>query len=606
MRRWIPWGLFVAYATATALHLGFVMAHEPFSFDAWNVAVDTKAEPITPARFFDYWQGQYAHANPRLGQPLTYLAYKLDGFAEVATPLAYLGLTLAVTVLALGRWPRRGRELALWAIAIGFGWFAFPELGRNMFCRSYGANYVYGAAIQLWFLAWLRVGVAEPGRATTVQCVEYALFGAIAGMCNEHTGPALVVFLAGAAWWLARNGERPRFAIAGALGALVGFAALFFAPGQAERYGGLARHASVVERVLERGVRGNLQILGDYLGYAAPLLAVIVIVLLVALATREPERRSAQLRAARLAVFALAGGIVVVATLGASPKLGSRFFIAPLAVLLAGLLALLDAAVRSPRRLAPFVALAVAASAYAAQRTIPLYARVAEQSAVRIAALAASSPGATFVVDPLAQVSESWWFIGDDLRKPAKRALVARYFGLERVVLRAHDANAPLAALGVRVVPRYRIAGANADVDDDTFDREVLRGTDVAAMQREARAAIERVRARIAPATLASYELAVAYDGVTPPLPRPSLVVARWRADRFEGYAARVTSRGRGGRRTIELPPELSRSAYAIYLARVGRDVRPLQALRYAPWRWGTSWVLACDATSCLVIAAGR
>jgi hypothetical protein len=475
-----------------------------------------------------------------------------------------------------------------------------------MFCRSYGANYVYGAAIQLWFLAWLRVGVPEPGRATTVQCVEYALFGAIAGMCNEHTGPALVVFLAGAAWWLARNGERPRFAIAGALGALVGFAALFFAPGQAERYGGLARHASVVERVLERGVRGNLQILGDYLGYAAPLLAVIVIVLLVALATREPERRSAQLRAARLAVFALAGGIVVVATLGASPKLGSRFFIAPLAVLLAGLLALLDAAVRSPRRLAPFVALAVAASAYAAQRTIPLYARVAEQSAVRIAALAASSPGATFVVDPLAQVSESWWFIGDDLRKPAKRALVARYVGLERVVLRAHDANAPLAALGVRVVPRYRIAGANADVDDDTFDREVLRGTDVAAMQREARAAIERVRARIAPATLASYELAVAYDGVTPPLPRPSLVVARWRADRFEGYAARVTSRGRGGRRTIELPPELSRSAYAIYLARVGRDVRPLQALRYAPWRWGTSWVLACDATSCLVIAAGR
>ncbi|HVK84586.1 MAG TPA: DUF6056 family protein [Kofleriaceae bacterium] len=606
MRRWIPWGLFVAYAMATALHLGFVMAHEPFSFDAWNVAVDTKAEPITVSRFFEYWQGQYAHSNPRLGQPLTYLAYKVDGFAEIATPLAYLALTLAVTVLALGRWPRRGRELALWAIAIGFGWFAFPELGRNMFCRSYGANYIYGAAIQLWFLAWLRVGVVEPGRATTVQCVEYGLFGAIAGMCNEHTGPAIVVFLAGYAWWLAREGERPRFALAGAIGVLLGFAALFFAPGQAERYNGLAQRASVVERVLGRGVRGNLEILADYLAYAAPLLAVIVVVLLVTVATSEPDRRSAQVRALRVSAFALAGGLVVVATLGASPKLGSRFFIAPIAVLVAGLLALLDATVTKPRRLAPFVALAVAASAYAAHRTIPLFAQVAAQSEARMAALATSTPGTTFVVDSLAQGSESWWFIGDDLRSADKRALVARYFGLERVVLRAHDANAPLGTLGVRVVPRYRIAGATADVVDDAFDRGALRGTDLAAMQREARAAIDRVRARIAPATLDLYELAVEFDGAIPPLPRRSLVVARWRADRFEGVAARVTHRGRAGRRTVELPRDLTRSAYAIYLARVGRDVRPLGALHYAPWRWGTSWVLACDATSCLVIAAGR
>src|SRR5689334_18701902 len=104
------------------------MAHEPFAFDAWNVAVDTGAKPITVGRFFDYWQYEYAHSNPRIGQALTYLAYKLAWFAEIATPLAYLALSLAITVLGLGRWPRRGRELAMWVIAIGFGWFVFPQI----------------------------------------------------------------------------------------------------------------------------------------------------------------------------------------------------------------------------------------------------------------------------------------------------------------------------------------------------------------------------------------------------------------------------------------------------------------------------------------------
>src|SRR5664279_4978073 len=192
---------FVAYVAATAFHIGFVVAHEPFSFDAWNVTIDTGAQSPTIGRFFAYWQYEYAHSNPRLGQPLTYLAYKLDWFAELVTPLAYLALTLGITVLGLGRRPKRGRELALWAMVIGFCWFALPQIGRNMFCRAYAANYVYGAAIQLWFLVPLRLRAARPDAATTQQCLTYAMAGALAGICNEHTGPALIAFLAGYAWW---------------------------------------------------------------------------------------------------------------------------------------------------------------------------------------------------------------------------------------------------------------------------------------------------------------------------------------------------------------------------------------------------------------------
>jgi hypothetical protein len=427
--------LFAAYVLATAAHIAYVVAHEPFSFDAWNVAVDTHAQPITISRFFEYWRYEYAHSNPRLGQPLTYLAYKLAGFAEVATPLAYLALTLAVTVIGLGRYPRRGRELAMWAIVIGFGWFVFPQIGRNMFCRAYAANYIYGAAIQLWLIASLRVAGTKGDVPTREQCSTYGMAGALAGICNEHTGPALVLFLVGWAWWLRRTGKPAGLPFAGAIGVLLGFCALLLAPGQHERYGGLAQRHSFVGQVLDRGLSGNLEIFRDYLVYAAPLLGLIALVSIYARATTSPQTE--ERRARTMLLVALGAGLVVCATICASPKLGSRFYIAPLGVLLAGFVALVDGTITSPRRLAPLVVLAVLASAYAAVRTIPLFRTVGAQGEARMAALDATTPGATFVAEPFAQIGETWWFIGDDFRDGKKRAMVAHYFVLTRVTLHA-------------------------------------------------------------------------------------------------------------------------------------------------------------------------
>src|SRR5262249_49323711 len=147
----------------------------------------------------------------RIGQWLTYLAYKLEYFAPIATPIAFLGLAGAVAVLGLGRWPgaRRtagertvGRDLALCAIALGVAWVALPRIGMIMFCRAYGANYLYGATIQLWFLAVLRL--RPDGMGSTRECIAYFALGAIAGMCNEHTGPTLVLFTVGYAIWRGR------------------------------------------------------------------------------------------------------------------------------------------------------------------------------------------------------------------------------------------------------------------------------------------------------------------------------------------------------------------------------------------------------------------
>ena len=89
--------LFVAYVVATLVHIGWTVAHEPFFFDAWNVAADTHGRPFSPEHFLAYWRLEYTHSNPRLGQVLAYFAYKLDPFATIATPLAYLSISLSIS-----------------------------------------------------------------------------------------------------------------------------------------------------------------------------------------------------------------------------------------------------------------------------------------------------------------------------------------------------------------------------------------------------------------------------------------------------------------------------------------------------------------------------
>ncbi len=628
----MPWtrvllALFAAYVVATALHVGYVAHHEPFAFDAWNVAIDSDAKPITAGRFFDFWWDQYTHSNPRLGQPLTYLTYKLEWFAELATPLAFFALTLAITVLGLGRWPRRPRDFALWAIAIGCSWFVLPQIGRNMFCRAYGANYIYTAAIQLWFLVPLRLtrrgpasipgaGMNPASSISAPASIAYGLAGIVAGLCNEHTGPTLIALLAGYGWWLRSRGMASRLVLAGFIGLVIGFALLFFAPGQDSRYGEIAQQVSLFTRLLQRGITGNLDILRDYVAYAAPLLGLLVIVLVVGRgADADADRR--RHRSLGFVALALVMGTTMAMTLFVSPKLGSRFYLVSMALLLAGLLAMIDALLVRRRQLAPFVVLAIAASAYAAVRTVPLYTKVARQGAARMAALDASRPGDIFVADAFAQVDESWWYIGDDFRDFQKRELVQKYFALARVLFRGYDLKGPLGMAGVRFVPRYWVAGDACAHQYELFDTGVTRGFDIAGVHRSATAAVELLHTQLDGTQLETFELGVAFVGAPPPLPRPHVLVARWRADRgggsIEGYTAKIVRRGRSTTRDIKLGKELlgTLRAFEIFIVQVGGEVRKLgttdgKPLSYVPWHSGVYWVLACDAKECFVIAATR
>ena len=602
--------LFVIYVVLTAIHIGHVMVNEPFAFDAWNVARDTNGEPFSIGNWLSYGVDQYTHSNPRVGQWFTYLAYKLEYFAVIATPLAYLALSLAVTVLGLGRWPtwKRGKDFALFAITLGVMWFALPRLGMIMFCRAYGANYLYGAVIQLWFLVVLRL--RPHGEGSVAACIPYWLLGVFAGASNEHTGPTLVIFtLAFAAWRYRHNEELPKLALSGALGVVVGFAMIFFAPGQGERYEGLGTKVSLVGRLLQRGITGNLDIVQDYMIGAAPIVGLAVIVLIAG--ARDPDREAQKEPLWRFG-WALVAGALIAVTLFVSPKLGPRMFLLPCALLVAAFIGIADSVLITSRRLAPLVVFAALASVYAAARSIPLYSRLAEASEWRMQTLDASKPGTVVTVEAYDQIEDSWWFLGDDFKNQNKRELVAEYFGLRDIVFRATDVDAPLGVSDARFTPIYTITPPSCLDQAGGLQIPQIRGFDVASTQRAAKAAIERLRMRIGDkGRLDQLDLVVDFIGARPELPRPTLLVARWKPEGFEAFAGVIERDGSSRTRLVQVPKDLKLSTVDIFIYSVGHDWKELgkgnaERLAYQPWRRGPYWALVCRATECFVIAATR
>lgn len=606
--------LFGVYVVATFVHIALVVYWEPYAFDAWNVTVDTGGEPASVGRFFGFWHQQYTSSNPRLGQPLAYLAYKTHGFAEVGTPLAYLAIVLAAFVLGVGRWPSRrsGRDLATLTIGIGFLWFAAPAFPAYMFCRAYATNYVWAAALQLWLLAALRLhdAAAPVGRG---KLAGIAVLGVAAGMCNEHTGPTLLVlviaFIA-RTWWTRRI--HARLAHAAAAGVMVGYALMFLAPGQSQRYEGLAEKYSLVQQVIVRGLRGNLDIFQGLLFAAAPLLALLVFVVAIGIISEGRDEqalgdvRRRQRQALATVGVALAAGALITITVFASPKLGPRFYMHAMLGLLAGVLAAVRTFLYSPRSFVPFVVLAVVASVYAAGRTLPSFHRYKAESDQRMAQLAETPRGGVYTADAWDQVSETWWFLGDDFRDQKKRELVARHYQLDRVLFRGNDVWSTLGVSDVKLTMHSDFEPPLCIDEQDRLDLKPYIGRDVGAIHHAFLDAISEIQ-RAVPARLRSIDLTAAFLGSRPPLPRDTTYVARWRDGALEAYTARLSRAGRSLDRNITIADELVGRDRDVYLVAIGDPPRHLgkssaRRFTYRPWRTGQYWTMACDARSCFVV----
>jgi hypothetical protein len=583
---------------AVATHVAVVVHLEPFAFDAWNVAADTRDQPFSWSAWAAYLADQHAHGNPRLGQAFAYLGYKLIWVPIVLTPVAWLALALAVVTLGLGRRPspRDPADVAITGLVLGVAWLALPYVGTIVFCRAYAANYLYPAAAQLWFLVAYRAPDAPWVKAARGWHIAlFLLAGIAAGASNQHTGPLLALIAFGVSLVLHRRGERRPLLWAGAVGVVIGFGWLFFAPGNDTHYDGLAGEAGLAQRALSRGVAQNAVILRDYLVHAAPQLAAIVAVLL----TRPGD---AVLAARRGIALALGAGLVIALTLFVSPKLGHRFFFLPLAMLLAAVVQLI-AAVRPGRRaqLAMFAA-GAAISAYVAFATITLYQRLHVSSERRLAELAAAAPGAPVVVSPWEIVDVHWFFWGDDFKDPRKRRLVQDHLGTGPIVWSGPDRRAPLGLLGAGFVVELEPSGLDqADLQPTAWE------VDLPLLGRQLDAVVRQARSRADGLTAAT--LRVRLPAPPPGLPALPLVAARWAADTgtVVHRASVVFDGATGRRRRAAIPAGLEAASWFLWPIGLPVAAAPVTegAIRMtlAPGR--THWLIGC-VERCFVTAVIR
>ncbi|HEY1549433.1 MAG TPA: DUF6056 family protein [Kofleriaceae bacterium] len=615
--RLLRW-LFYAYVAITFVHIAYVVNHEPYSFDAWNFSHDTNARPFSIVRFFEYWHQQYTTSNPRFGQPLAYLAYKVVGVAEIGTPVAFFGIVVAGFVLGTRRWPslRSGRDLATLAIAIGFMWFAAPELPAYMFCRAYATNYVWAIAIQLWFVVPMRLHGGNEQPPSPAKLAAYFVLGVAAGMCNEHTGPTLIVFTLGYALWQRRSAHRRSWlALIGTAGAIVGYAIIFFAPGQSQRYDAIAERYSPLQQILVRGVSGNLDIFVTLLEAVAPLLVAALVAIAIGTITEDRETdalgdaRLAQRRALTFVAIALAAGTLITMTVFASPKLGWRFFMHATLLLLGAVIGVISTYLHRPRSFAPFVAVAVIASGYAIARTVPSYTRTARASHERLAQLENTQPGSVVTIDAWDQIQESWWTLGDDARDQTKRDMIATYFGLDRVLFRGGDLWKALGVTDVKLTMHYELDQPQCIDEADQLDLQPFIGRDVAAIQHAFLDGIAEIE-RTLHTKVKTMDLTATFLGERPPMPRDKLYLARWANNVLEGYTASIKRSGRTSVRQVVLSPSLDNSDWEIYAVAIGDPPRDLgsstsgKPLTYEPWRNGTYWLLACKPDYCFVVFA--
>jgi hypothetical protein len=597
--RW-AFAALLALVAGVAVHLVIVVFLEPYAFDAWNLAADTKDQPFSFGNWVGYAHDQYMGGNPRLGQVLAYLVYKVPWTAGVLTPVAWLAFAGGIVALGLGRLPspRVRRDLALCAFVLGAMWFALPFPGTIVFTRAYAANYLYSAAAQIWFLYLVRRYDAAWAVAPRAwHLVGAGILALVAGACNEHTGPMLAIVTAGVIVHLwRRRGEKRALLFVALAGVVAGYAYLFFAPGHDVHYDGLAGEASLAQRTLSRGIGYNAYILRELLVAAAPVLTATLLVLLTARGDRDLAR------ARRGVLVALGAGVVIALTLFASPKLGPRFFFLPLALMLAAFVGLADAARPGRKATLLLVGIGVFASGYVAYASISLYARLHHSSDTRLSELRAARAGEAVVVTPWEIVDMHWLFWGDDFKDPRKRRLVQEYLRTGPIEWFGPSRAAPLGVTGIGFSVELEPPGA----DPAAFEPASWE-VDLPLLARQLDFVVRGARARAEGLTAAAIRVRV--PARPEGLPELPIVVARWTPAGAEVYPVGVAFASTSGTsRLAAVPPALASAQWFVWP--IGLPARAATStgseVRFAMAPGRTHWLLACVTERCFVTAVVR
>ena len=437
---------FVAAAIALWL-LFFVQAvNAPTLLDDWFQLRYWRDHELGLTALWGYAHHNYLHYNPRIGEVFLAIIDGWRGIHLVATPLVQLAVLPTVFVIAFGRWPRRTlRDLQLLLFIQTSIWLVIPIPGIMYFYRPFATNYLWAFEITLALFVPYRLALASDPAAPRVWLAPVMLvLGWIAGMCNEHTGPTAIVAMAGfiyAAWRLRRLRT---WMIAGMVGLYVGYPMLFFAPGQAVRYGGMATRETPIKLLVDRGVTGCLAIFRDFVveSRLAILVFVAALVRYVITVYMRGDRISAPPRRTLVEATVLAAAsAAIVMTLFLSPTVSDRMFYAS-GVLLVAAFTVGASHLFAERVVRRFVIGAcIVVFGYHAVRFVETTLEVKAENEHRIAILQAAPPGTTVVIPSFEHVQRSRWQLGDDLQTyPWLREYVGgELFDLARIDLGRRD-----------------------------------------------------------------------------------------------------------------------------------------------------------------------
>lgn len=378
----------------------------------------------------------YEHNNPRLGQIITFLLYTPGSWHSIVTPIVELGMFGLLETVVLGRWPsqRRADDALLFATIAALVLVCAPVAGLMLFYRPFTGNYLYGFVINLLFLVPYRFAYEAPKRRPSWWVPAMVVLGVMSGMCNEHTGPAVVGLAVVATYAVHRRGERVgTWAIAGIIGMIAGGVALFVAPAQSIRYNGLATHASLLGRIVGRGVLGDLAVVGRLIAYASP--AIVWLGLgLVARRSRDHVRPSRPEMQTRTELALVGGAFAIALTLLVSPKVGARLYLAPVGLAVTAAAGWMVCQLSGTRTRAAAWVFALGSIAYASFACVRAYREVGPEAAARLVLLE-HAPANSVLDLPRYTIHRSRWAYDDDLEIEQLRNTVSASFGLALIRL---------------------------------------------------------------------------------------------------------------------------------------------------------------------------
>ncbi|MFT3694621.1 MAG: DUF6056 family protein [Kofleriaceae bacterium] len=402
---------------------------EPVERDGWGHYLYQKNYGLSWHTLYEFAKGTYTHNNPRLGQVLTLLTFTPGPWHAIFTPLAELLLFYGLTALALGRWPsfRRTDDALLFATIFALTAICAPEFGLMLFYRPYTGNYLFGFVINVLFLLPYRFAYETPTK-WGVWWIPIMLVGGFAsGLCNEHTGPAIVAAAATATFMCWRRDRKIAiWMIVGIVAMIAGGIALFKAPGQSIRYNALASQDSMFGRIISRGIAKDAGILFVMFGWAVPAIPWIA----VAVAARKRDEK--WITRTELAIFATS--VLIAATLLLSPKIGARLYLGSVSLLCTAIGAFV---VRHVREKWGAIVVAIGAAgviAFVGWKCISGYSQLGPAFAARVELLNHAPPNSVLDL-PSYKNKRTRWILDDDLKIKTIRDIVAGGFGLALIKL---------------------------------------------------------------------------------------------------------------------------------------------------------------------------